>query len=388
MVLCDMVTIGPDLVNAARDLSAHMSNPGEEHWKAMERCVGYLRQQEEQDANRLIMRCPRSLQSIHDCDSDYAKNEDDRKSISGRVSTLGGALVSWSSKKQRTVSLSSCQAEYLSLSECCQEVVFIQNMIWELTGQKIQAIIHVDNQGAIWLVKNQQVGPRTKHIQIRAHWIRELQDSSAISVRFCRSENNTSDIMTKNVEQKTFSKHSEAMKNGLLPCWREDDKSSRDDGDDVIYMIELDHGNNVCPPRQRVESEPPKNRKEERDYKSGDALIQKHIQGDTKGVGIKYTLDESNEKQAKTEEAELTLWSNECKAHSLPRGQSIVTTGCDEKKQVQSNTKSKSNKRASRDNNKTLIDNLEVITCEKLSTNPQREQGCQTEKEEKEFCVE
>jgi hypothetical protein len=83
--------------------------------------------------------------------------------------------TNWTSKKQHTVSLSSSEAEYQALSECVQEAVFTQNLVEELTSQRKLAIIHEDNLGTIVLVKNQQVSARTKHIDIRHHFIRDLQ---------------------------------------------------------------------------------------------------------------------------------------------------------------------------------------------------------------------
>jgi hypothetical protein len=107
--------------NAVRELACHLSNPGEEHWKALERCVGYL---DMEGTSQLILRCPRTLVSISNCDSDYAKDENDRRSISGRINTLGGMITNWTTKKQQTVSLSSSEPEYQALSECVQEPMF------------------------------------------------------------------------------------------------------------------------------------------------------------------------------------------------------------------------------------------------------------------------
>jgi hypothetical protein len=88
--------IAPEICNVVRELAGHLSNPGEEHWKALERCVGYLTSE---GTTPLRLRKPRVLQSISDCDSDYTKDENDRKSISGRITTLGGMTTNWTSKK-------------------------------------------------------------------------------------------------------------------------------------------------------------------------------------------------------------------------------------------------------------------------------------------------
>jgi hypothetical protein len=125
--------IALEICNAVRELAGHLSNPGEEHWKALERCVEYLTSE---GTKSLCLRKPRVLQSISDCDSDYAKDETDRKGISGQINTVGGMTTNWTSKKQNTVSLSSSVAEYQALSECVQESVFTQNLVEELTGKE------------------------------------------------------------------------------------------------------------------------------------------------------------------------------------------------------------------------------------------------------------
>jgi hypothetical protein len=154
------------------------------------------------------LRKPRELQSISDCDLDYAKDENDRKSISGQMNTLGGMTTNWTSKKQNTVSLSSSEAEYQALSECVQESVFTHNLVEELTGKRKPAIMYEDNLGTIFLVKNQQVSSSTKHIDIWHHCMSDLQESKPLDVRLNRSENNSADIMTKNTMREVHEKHS------------------------------------------------------------------------------------------------------------------------------------------------------------------------------------
>jgi hypothetical protein len=214
--------MGPELSNAARELASHLSNPGEEHWKALERCVGYLTNTTD---NGLTFRTPRELRSISLCDSDYAKDSNDRKSISGRVNTIGGMITNWTSKKQGTVALSSTEAEYQALSECAQESIFTQNLLKEITGNCLTAIIYEDNLGAIYLTKNQQVSSRTKHIDIRHHYLRDLLDEEKLDIRFQRSENNSSDILTKNTTRDIHERHTTKIRNGTLDCWKEDVKT-------------------------------------------------------------------------------------------------------------------------------------------------------------------
>jgi hypothetical protein len=214
--------VAPEISNAARDLASHLSNPGAEHWKALERCVGYITHLHKPS---LVFRAPRELRSISLCDSDYAKSEDDRKSISGRINTIGGMITNWTSKKQSTVALSSTESEYQSLSECAQEAMFTQNLIYEITGVRLMAIIYEDNLGAIYLTRNQQVSARTKHIDIRHHYMRDLLMEKRMDIRFIRSEDNSSDICTKNTPRDLHEKHSTMIRDGTLQCWKEDVKT-------------------------------------------------------------------------------------------------------------------------------------------------------------------
>ena len=215
-----MTKVASELANACRELSSHMSNPGPEHWKAIERMAGYLKGRKNK---YLTFRAPSVLTPISYCDSNYATDPDDRKSISGMIHTIGGTIVNWSSKKQATVTLSSTEAEYIALSDCSKETKFEWMLLKELTGVENPAVIYEDNTGAIFLVKNQQVGARTKHIDVRHHFIRGQIKQGTLEIKFIRSENNPSDIMTKNAAATIFDRHARALQTGTIERWREDD---------------------------------------------------------------------------------------------------------------------------------------------------------------------
>jgi len=132
-------------------------------------------------------------------DTDYAKDEeDDRKSISGWISTLGGMLIGWNLKKQHTVSLSSCESKYISYGESCQEAVFMNQLLDELLHNDSSATVYRDNQGVLFLVKNRQVSQRTKHIDIRSHFVQDLQCAKKVIGAYVRSEENMANRATKN----------------------------------------------------------------------------------------------------------------------------------------------------------------------------------------------
>jgi hypothetical protein len=121
-------------------------------------------------------------------------------------------------------SFSSAEAEYQALSECVQEALFIQNLVEELTGRRKPEIIYEYNLGTIFLVKNQQVSARTKHIDIRNHLMRDQQDKKELYTRFKRSENNSADIMIENTPREIHDKHTQQVRGGVLPFWKLDVK--------------------------------------------------------------------------------------------------------------------------------------------------------------------
>jgi hypothetical protein len=250
-----MTKLAPDLANPARELAQHLSNPGEEHWKALERMVGYIKAKHYEG---LIYRKPKELRAISFVDSDYAKNTDDRKSISSGLHTLGGTLVNWESKTQHVVTLSSTEAEYISLAKGACENKFITMLLDEAmrypTEERFVGRVYEDNLGAIYLVKNQHVGARTKHIDVRAHFIRELEDLEYLTVQFVRSEENSADILNKNCPEKLHTKHASMIRNGTLECWREDveDKQLPSPDGSSTALLSTDNSGTVVPAQSCV----------------------------------------------------------------------------------------------------------------------------------------
>jgi hypothetical protein len=148
---------------------------------------------------------PKDLKVYAYVDSNYATDTDNRKSVTGYVITIGGCLISWSSKSQPSVTLSSTEAEYVAASMCSTEIKFIQMLLEELmpTENNRPATLFEDNTGAMFLMENQAVGARTKHIDIRWHHMREMMTGAdpRLRVLFTKSENNFADVLTKNVTE-------------------------------------------------------------------------------------------------------------------------------------------------------------------------------------------
>jgi hypothetical protein len=218
-----MKKVSPLCANATRELSQHLENPGLEHWKAVDRLLGFL-----QNINhcKIKMRAPTELRVLSACDTDYATKKVDRKSVGGSMSTVGGALVHWVSKGHPIVTLSSTEAEYVEMTNTVKEVSFIQQILSELATNLYPAIICEDNTGAIFLATNSQVGMRTKHIDVRYHFLRDKVEDGSIKFVYVRSEDNPSDICTKNVKQQIHDRHAGNILNGTIDCWNREDVKS------------------------------------------------------------------------------------------------------------------------------------------------------------------
>jgi hypothetical protein len=143
-------------------------------------------------------------------DSEFAGDRNNRISVYGYVVYYCGAPISWKSKSGKSVTLSSTEAEYYAVSEAAKELVFVNNILRSMDiSVQLPIPLHVDNTGAIYLANNFTTGQRTKHIDIRAHYVRELIVMGFLMTIFVRSEDNDADLMTKNVTEELYNTHSE-----------------------------------------------------------------------------------------------------------------------------------------------------------------------------------
>ena len=115
-------------------------------------------------------------------DSNYGTDKLLRRSVTGGIYTMGGSIISWTSKAQNHTTLSSSEAEYAALATAGQELVFVNNIISDIGESVKPSLILGDNEGALALVKNRQTGARTKHIDIRHHFLRDLWEDGIMKV--------------------------------------------------------------------------------------------------------------------------------------------------------------------------------------------------------------
>jgi hypothetical protein len=138
-------------------------------------------------------------------DSDMAGDVDDRKSTSGMVFYLGPNPISWNSQKQKVVALSSCEAEYIAASTAACQGVWLRRLLADLTKKKVQKVsLKIDNQAAISLYKNPVHHERSKHIDVRFHYIWECVEEGMIKVQHVNTNDQLADILTKSLGKQKF----------------------------------------------------------------------------------------------------------------------------------------------------------------------------------------
>jgi hypothetical protein len=139
-------------------------------------------------------------------DADYAGCTIDRKSTSWTCQFLGRSLVSWASKKQNLVALSTAEAEYIAAGHCCAQLLWMRQTLRDY-GYKLNKVpLLCDNESAICMVDNPIEHSRTKHIDIRYHFLRDHQQKGDIEIAYVSTHNQLADIFTNALDEKTFSK--------------------------------------------------------------------------------------------------------------------------------------------------------------------------------------
>ncbi|GJW56938.1 hypothetical protein Tco_0103669, partial [Tanacetum coccineum] len=130
-------------------------------------------------------------------DSDYVGANLDRKSTTGGCQFLGSRLISWQCKKQTIVATSTTEAEYVAAASCCGQVLWIQNQMLDYGFNFMNTKIHIDNESTICIVKNLVYHSKTKHIEIRHHFIRDSYEKKLIRVEKIHTDFNVADLLTK-----------------------------------------------------------------------------------------------------------------------------------------------------------------------------------------------
>jgi hypothetical protein len=194
----------PDMMYVVCLISRYMANPKEEHMQIAKRVLRYLRGTLDFG---LFYRRRSASKLLAYTDSDYARDVDDRKSTSGYVFLLSEAAVCWSSKKQAIVTLSSTEAEYVAATSCACHCVWMIGVLEQIGYENCECIdIRCDNSSSIKLSKNPVMHRRTKHIDVRYHYLRDLSNQGVVKLVFCGTQEQIADIMTKPLKLDQFVK--------------------------------------------------------------------------------------------------------------------------------------------------------------------------------------
>ena len=173
------VSTRPDISHIVSVLSQFNNRHGDQHWIAAKRVLRYLKE----TINHGIIYSKNNQQIKGFVDADWANCQMDRRSYTGFAYILNNGAICWESKKQRTVALSSTEAEYMALTEPTKESMYLRNFLLELGLEGFDKIcINIDNRSALMLTKNAVYHAQSKHIDIRHHFVREVLKEKYINI--------------------------------------------------------------------------------------------------------------------------------------------------------------------------------------------------------------
>ncbi|GKA03634.1 retrovirus-related pol polyprotein from transposon TNT 1-94 [Tanacetum coccineum] len=214
----------PDIAFATFVCARYQARPTVKHLKEVKRIFRYLRQ-----SYNMGLWYPKDsgFELIAYSDADHAGCKDDCKSTSGGLQFLGGKLVSWSSKKQDCTAMSTAEAEYVSLSACCAQVIWMRTQLLDY-GYKYNRIpMYCDSKSAIAISCNPVQHSKTKHIDIRYHFIKEHVEKGTVEIYFVGTEYQLADLFTKALPKERF--------------------------EYLVHRIVDVHADKLCPPNKRYD---------------------------------------------------------------------------------------------------------------------------------------
>ncbi|KAK2451190.1 putative mitochondrial protein [Trifolium repens] len=184
----------PDILYSVCLCARFQSDPRESHLTTVKRIYRYLK-----GTTNLGLLYKKSLDNklVGFCDADYAGDRIERKSTSGNCQFIGENLISWASKRQATIALSTAEAEYISAAKCCTQLLWMKYQLEDYNIAESNIPLYCDNTAAIHLSKNRILHSRAKHIEIKHHFIRDHVQIGTINIQFIDTEHQWADIFTK-----------------------------------------------------------------------------------------------------------------------------------------------------------------------------------------------
>jgi len=195
-------TCRPDLAYAASTLSRFIKDPRDNHVAAAKHVLRYIKGTL---THGLVYKYVKDFELVGFSDSDWAGDKADRKSITGYVFTLANAAITWKSKKQPTVALSSTEAEYMALGDTVKELLWLKQLLTQIGLHLLDPpVIYEDNEGCKLLTSHPVAHQRTKHIDIRHHFVRDHLSNNHYRLHSARTDDMFADMFTKNLGRVKF----------------------------------------------------------------------------------------------------------------------------------------------------------------------------------------
>ncbi|GJX34640.1 putative ribonuclease H-like domain-containing protein [Tanacetum coccineum] len=191
----------PDIMFAVCACARFQVSPKTSHLLAVKRIFRYLKGK---PSLGLWYSKDSPLELVAYTDSDYAGATQDRKSTTGGCQFLGNRLISWQCKKQTVVATSTTEAEYVAAASCCGQVLWIQNQLLDYGYNFMNTVIYIDNNSTICIIENPVQHSKTKHIEIRHHFIRDCNAKKLIQMAKIDTEHNVADLLTKGFDAGRF----------------------------------------------------------------------------------------------------------------------------------------------------------------------------------------
>ncbi|GJU62585.1 putative ribonuclease H-like domain-containing protein [Tanacetum coccineum] len=191
----------PDIMFAVCACARFQVSPKSSHLLAVKRIFRYLKGK---PSLGLWYSKDSPLELVAYTDSDYAGATQDRKSTTGGCQFLGNRLISWQCKKQTVVATSTTKAEYVAAASCCGQVLWIQNQLLDYGYNFMDTVIYIDNTSTICIIENPVQHSKTKHIEIRHHFIRDCNAKKLIQMVKIDTEHNVADLLTKGFDAGRF----------------------------------------------------------------------------------------------------------------------------------------------------------------------------------------
>jgi hypothetical protein len=202
----------PDIAVATRRVSHFLSNPGEKHWKLVKRILRYLKGTIN---NGIIFKTKSELNKNGHykneitlrsyADADFATDIETRKSNTGYINFIAGSCISWRAKRQKCIATSTAEAEYIAVYEVAKEIVWLRLLLKELGfEQKGPTLINEDNTATIAISEKEYNHARTKHIDIKYHYVKDLVKKEIIKLTWVKTTEQIADIFTKPLDKIKF----------------------------------------------------------------------------------------------------------------------------------------------------------------------------------------